>query len=535
MGSSAFEWTKTPSNSENSISEINSEDIKSQMTSTIHGQDQFFSANEYFSDPPSFSNVSQDIISPNPATQLAFAPTFSSNGNTVAESVSPFLKIPQEMVSGICKHLDNRNIKNLRLVCSRLGSFAECHMDRVFISPDRRVLEVFWAVAKDSRYIGKVKQILWDNSVSNDTKSFDTEEKDVERFLHACWRRQNEWKDIWYFGEEYRKCYEEVMGQEMSPVQFELYNSAHWYVDASNFPMDEEMIIQNEAYSAHRLLVQEQNEIIDGGKHFEALTYGLKVFPCLESLVYTDPWDFGQLSRPLPHLLSPQFLYPGRSHLSYLGGTTQADAAAEDKCEKEKKWCQEVTWGKEEKVEKAKSLYFQDFSDYHVITSLLANIKRQTPLTRLHLDINWRYFVHINESRSPTEFDCVEDSTFQNSFLLFQNLRELYAHIEIPDYDLGYNIVTRNLLQKKIRGASNLFTRANKLEELSIIYGRLNDRWGHGGTFILPRDPSKIWPFLRIIHIQNFGTTCETIQQFLLNLPMSVEKVCLYNLLFISK
>ena len=70
--------------------------------------------------------------------------------------------LPNELVSIICGLLPNRDIKNLRLVCSHLGAVARLRLDRVFLSANPRNVDVFNAIAAHDVFRNQIVEIVWD-------------------------------------------------------------------------------------------------------------------------------------------------------------------------------------------------------------------------------------------------------------------------------------------------------------------------------------------------------------------------------------
>lgn len=73
------------------------------------------------------------------------------------------LSIPNELMSIICGHLPNRDIKSLRLACSHLRTVALLRLDRVFLSANPRNVEVFNAIAAHDVFRKQVVGIVWDD------------------------------------------------------------------------------------------------------------------------------------------------------------------------------------------------------------------------------------------------------------------------------------------------------------------------------------------------------------------------------------
>ncbi|KAK8097487.1 hypothetical protein PG984_016626 [Apiospora sp. TS-2023a] len=78
---------------------------------------------------------------------------------------SQLLSCPTEILIAICRHLPNRDVKSLRLSCTRLKSVCQLRLDRVFISANPRNVAVFNAVAADEVLRHQVVEIVWDDAL----------------------------------------------------------------------------------------------------------------------------------------------------------------------------------------------------------------------------------------------------------------------------------------------------------------------------------------------------------------------------------
>jgi hypothetical protein len=74
------------------------------------------------------------------------------------------LKLPDEVLQLIISPLSNRDVKNVRLTNRRLASNSKLRIERVFISPSYRNIEVFRAVATHDEFRNQVKEIIWDDA-----------------------------------------------------------------------------------------------------------------------------------------------------------------------------------------------------------------------------------------------------------------------------------------------------------------------------------------------------------------------------------
>jgi hypothetical protein len=76
-----------------------------------------------------------------------------------------FFELPNELIHYIWNLLTNGGIKNLRLANRRLKTCFRLRFDRVFISPSKRNIEVFRAIANHPEYRSHVSEIIWDDAL----------------------------------------------------------------------------------------------------------------------------------------------------------------------------------------------------------------------------------------------------------------------------------------------------------------------------------------------------------------------------------
>lgn len=76
---------------------------------------------------------------------------------------SLLLRLPVEVSLAVVSYLSNRDIKSLRLTCTRLSQIAHLRLSRVFLSANTLNIQVFRAVADHERYRHNVAEIIWDD------------------------------------------------------------------------------------------------------------------------------------------------------------------------------------------------------------------------------------------------------------------------------------------------------------------------------------------------------------------------------------
>lgn len=80
-------------------------------------------------------------------------------------STSGLASLPVELIHAVIALLPNRDIKNLRLTCTRLGRIAHPRLKRVFLSANPLNIEVFRAIADHDCFRRGVVEIIWDDTL----------------------------------------------------------------------------------------------------------------------------------------------------------------------------------------------------------------------------------------------------------------------------------------------------------------------------------------------------------------------------------
>lgn len=198
--------------------------------------------------------------------------------NHSAESISKFLKLPNDILQSITRLLNNGNIKNLRLVCKHLRDVSRLRFDRIFISANQRNIEVFRAVATHEEFRKQVVEIIWDDARlegfspedSDGNGGEEDEEEECPRwFAEACQENVDEMDD------HDRESHEEQL--------------------ASLMP-------SKDSYAYYMDLCKQQQAVLKTEEDAEALRLGLRSFPALRRVTIC----------PVTHrqFLSPRYLTP---------------------------------------------------------------------------------------------------------------------------------------------------------------------------------------------------------------------------------
>jgi hypothetical protein len=174
------------------------------------------------------------------------------------------LKFPDEILHLIISFLPNRDVKNVRLTNRRMAANSKLRIERVFISPNYRNIEVFLAVARHSYFRNQVKEIIWDDA----------------RFLGLEEDEDVEWTE------------EQLAKLKMDP---------------------------HESFAIYRQLFEDQEDIIRDGSDIEAFREGLSAFSSLKSITVTceehaheKPMYPLRYPSPMIRSFPPNFEYPIR-------------------------------------------------------------------------------------------------------------------------------------------------------------------------------------------------------------------------------
>ncbi|KAG6979257.1 hypothetical protein FocnCong_v010249 [Fusarium oxysporum f. sp. conglutinans] len=90
----------------------------------------------------------------------------------IITSSNPFQRFPSELVGAICSLLPNSDIKNLRLTSRYLNDKSRLRLNRLFISPNERNLDVLRAVANHPTFRLGVEEIIWDDATLKPIQSY---------------------------------------------------------------------------------------------------------------------------------------------------------------------------------------------------------------------------------------------------------------------------------------------------------------------------------------------------------------------------
>lgn len=76
-----------------------------------------------------------------------------------------FLELSNDVIHCVSDFLTNRDFKSIRLATRQLSALFQLRFDKVFISPSKRNIEVFQAVANHPEYRLQVREVGWDDAL----------------------------------------------------------------------------------------------------------------------------------------------------------------------------------------------------------------------------------------------------------------------------------------------------------------------------------------------------------------------------------
>lgn len=215
---------------------------------------------------------------------------------------SQLLNCPTEILIAICRHLPNRDVKSLRLSCTRLKSVAPLRLDRVFLSANPRNVDVFNAVAADEVFRHQVVEIIWDDALLVEDATQDSD----------SWLGTSD--DEFYFGEEGKQYGDDATSEaeEGKDRGFPRWfgrecKESLWNVksaDQVRFEMADwtkrQMLPITECWVHYCELLRQQREVLQLGAHVRAFenAWRLRRFPNVRTITVT-PAAHGRLFYPL--------------------------------------------------------------------------------------------------------------------------------------------------------------------------------------------------------------------------------------------
>ncbi len=185
-------------------------------------------------------------------------------------------QLPPELLASIASTLSGRDIKNIRLTCTRLCDKVPLRMDRVFLSANTLNINVFKAIAQHETLRYQVVEIVYDDALAYRDRDAGTvwkERKGVPRW--------------------YAQCYADCLSALKTCREFDVVTPS---IAAARKRRDNAMSKQ-ESWKYFSELVRQQNNVIASDEDAKALAFGLERFPNLQRITIT-PISHGQLFYP---------------------------------------------------------------------------------------------------------------------------------------------------------------------------------------------------------------------------------------------
>lgn len=213
-----------------------------------------------------------------------------------------------EVIDHVCDYLDNADIKELRLTCRKLGLFADIRINRIFISPHKKILDTFHNIVHTPRFTRHIKELVWDDStmlVYNCTKC-----RDYFKYSTAATST---------FQTAFQGC--DCNMERLEATYGKDFFQGHvkgYFLHQVDKPQTREeasfMQSQKEAFAVYQQLYSEHELILRNGEDLTALEKGLRLLSKLRFINVSDNlWEHKNYPGTLFHcLLPPELFWPGR-------------------------------------------------------------------------------------------------------------------------------------------------------------------------------------------------------------------------------
>lgn len=193
--------------------------------------------------------------------------------------------LPPEVQLVLAGFIPNRDIKSLRLTCKQASKTFLPRFDRVFISPNRRALDIFKAIAEDERFRHQVREIAWD-----DCRFYAWNTYDMNRWGDYC-RYSDSVRTLETFTNELQKYLDglESFGNPPDDDPDVPWLSPHedkdnrWGTCTTCNPVDYEA-----SFKRYEKLFREQDAIIREEEDRVVFRLGLAAFPRLRTVTITN-------------------------------------------------------------------------------------------------------------------------------------------------------------------------------------------------------------------------------------------------------
>jgi hypothetical protein len=191
----------------------------------------------------------------------------------------PLMGLPHELLADIVNRLENSEIKNLRLSCKRLASISTLRISRVFLSANPLNVKVFRAIADHEVFRHGVIEIIYDDARLPRSAYEDSSTRRPELLLHDPSHDLGVQTNENWFENERQKNIKEI-------YRHNVHTQGQWGSLARVKQAANEMSRQA-SWIYYQDLVHQQDEVIASGADIEALRYGLRRFPSLQTVTIT--------------------------------------------------------------------------------------------------------------------------------------------------------------------------------------------------------------------------------------------------------
>ncbi|KAF3897969.1 F-box domain-containing protein [Trichophyton interdigitale] len=195
--------------------------------------------------------------------------------------------LPLEIRILIFSYLPNSTIKNLRLTCSSIKNATRLGLDRVFLSIQKRDIEVFRNIASHETMRLQVKEIIWDDGSFSQSPLEDVVERDGEYLgqvsglpyekvpAERCQGSSPKYCPKWFS----RECHENLSGFVAGEYDHSLAAELMERVMELH-----ELLPPWESWERYKEYLKDQLEVLDSEADVEALKFGLERFPALRKI-----------------------------------------------------------------------------------------------------------------------------------------------------------------------------------------------------------------------------------------------------------
>ncbi|KAK2616270.1 hypothetical protein QQS21_000704 [Conoideocrella luteorostrata] len=429
------------------------------------------------------------------------------------------LYLPHELIGCIASHLQNRDLKCLRLACRQLSRHATLRFYRVFISANPRNIEVFRTVADHAVFRKTVVEIFWDDARFRDRGNED-ELAEVDGPQHLPPRLCDGQKaDTDHVPAWFLQDLEDNMATLLERKGMDRDFPRH----VTRQKQIEEQMPPSKAWATYCDLLLQQDQVLRSGADIEAFKYGLSRFPALRR-VTVSPAVHGYLFTPL-YQTPMMRMYPAGFNYPIPRGwpTREMERQTEDGAQEMPTWTDNI----HHDTERIKNKW----RGFRVVTRLLADAALEHKVTELVVDahelatgVNCRIF----------EQECDEQADFA-AVLRFPGFRRL---------DLSLNVEGQQqrdwpAFRSGHLGAA-LAAASKYLEHFSLDGGTREYRLLKGDQGVLTTHtvplltfiPVLKWPSLRHFGLSRLPVLQADVMHLLAALPETIRTVHLSCLTF---